>query len=223
MKITLIKVATFLVSLFAIEQVGFCQDFVNLIFESARIIPMTGGTYINSIATTNALPGWTVYYGLSQQSEITYNAPALGSTFVTLWATNGSQISGNYSVLLQGGLTASAASISQTGLVPLSAESLLFEAQQTGAGTLQVSLGGQNLSFVALSNGANYTLYGANIPAFAGQPEQLTFSALEVSTFANNWNIDNIQFSASAIPEPGVLGLFALGSLMLGWRSHKRQ
>jgi hypothetical protein len=225
MKPTVIKVATVLLSLLAIEQAGFCQAFLNLNFESAQIIPLTGGTYINSIATTNALPGWNVYYGSSQQSEITYNAPALGSTFVTLWATNGSQISGNYSVLLQGGLTASAASIRQTGLVPISAESLLFEAQQTGAGTLQVSLGGQNLSFFALSSGANYTLYGANISAFAGQTEQLTFSALEVSTYANNWNIDNIQFSSSSVPEPSEFALGALGALLLGfrlWRNSSR-
>ena len=45
-----------------------------------------------SIATSNALPGWTVLYGSTQQSQITYNDPAIGSTFVTLYATNGLQL-----------------------------------------------------------------------------------------------------------------------------------
>jgi hypothetical protein len=195
--------------------------FQNLDFESATIIPVVGGpAYPYSVTVADAMPGWAVYYGASQQSLISYNAPALGSTWVTLYATNGVQISGNDSVLLQGGLTASSASISQTALVPASAESLLFEARpQISAGTLEVSLGGQNLSLFALSNGPNYTLYGANIPGFAGQVEQLTFSALRAPTvYGNDWNIDNIQFSDQSVPEPGVFGLSALGALLLGWR-----
>ena len=138
----------------------FSQGFVNLNFESARIIPLAGGIYpYGDIATTNALPGWVVYYGANQQSEITFNAPALGSTFVTLYATNGFQLSGNYSVLLQGGGTATAASITQTGSVPSSAESLRFIA--SGAAPfpntpiLTVSLGGHNLPFFALSAPVN--------------------------------------------------------------------
>jgi len=202
---------------------GQAQGFINLNFESARIVPIPDGEYgAYSIATTNALPGWTVYYGSSQQSQITYNDPAIGSTFVTLYATNGQQLSGNYSVLLQGGQSASAASISQTGLVPSSAESLLFEGQQTGVGTLQVSLGSQDLSLFAISNALNYTLYGVDISTFAGQTEQLMFSALENPTGYNNWNIDNIQFSSSPIPEPSAIGLSALGGLLLAWR-HRRK
>jgi hypothetical protein len=196
-------------------------NFQNLDFESAQIIPLTQGADYPpySVATTNAVPGWTVFYGGTPQSQITYNDPALGSTFVNLWATNGQQISGNFSVLLQGGGTASSASISQTGLVPAGTQSLLFEAQRFGAGigALQVFLGGQNLSFVALSSGANYTLYGVDVSAFAGQTEQLEFSALE-SIYGNNWNIDNIQFSSTAVPEPSALALTALGAVMLGFR-----
>jgi hypothetical protein len=195
-------------------------------FESSRIIPIVNGDYgQTTIAVTNALPGWAVFIGSNQVSQITYNDPALGSTWVTLWATNGQQISGNYSVLLQGGLTASSASISQTGLIPVLAESLLFEAQpQADAGTLEVSLRGVNLPFFALSSGANYTLYGADISAFAGQTEQLTFSALvEVSSYGNDWNIDNIQFSNLPIPEPGVFSLSVLGALLLGWRVLRRR
>src|SRR5258708_10253398 len=188
----------------------------------ARIIPIVGGpNYRYDIATTNALPAWNAFIGSSQVPQITYNDPALGSTYITLWATNGAQISGNFSVLLQGGLTASAASISQSGLVPVSAESLLFEAQ-AGSGTLLVSLGGQNLVFSALSNGSNYTLYAADVSAFAGQTAQLMCSALEFSTSPNNWNIDNIQFSNQPTPEPGALVLSVLLPSIAPSRFHPR-
>jgi hypothetical protein len=43
---------------------------------------------------------------------------------------------------------------------------------------LVVSLGPQSLTFFALSNGPNYSVYAANVSAFAGQMEALTFSAL---------------------------------------------
>lgn len=212
--------------LFIGRQAGFSQSFINLNFESAKIISATDSPYYPyGIATSNAVPGWTVLIGGVQQSEIVYNDPALGGTSVNLWATNGEQIAGNYSVLLQGGGSASAASISQTGLVPVGTQSLLFEAQ-SGPGTLEVTLGGQDISFSAISDELNYTIYGGNIPSdMAGQSEQLMFSALEgVDTDGHNdWNIDDIQFSTSPVPEPGALALSALGGLFLAWRRWRKR
>jgi hypothetical protein len=205
--------------LLIVGQTAFSQGFINLNFESATIIPDPNGEYYPySIAIINALPGWAV--NGSTQGDITYNDPALGSSWVNLWATNGQQLSGNYSVLLQGGL-GPGADISQTGLVPVSSTSILFEAEpgaETAAGSLLVSLGGQDLSYIAVGTGPNYTLYGANVSAFAGQTEELMFFA---ESGGNNWNIDNIQFSSSPVPEPGALALSALGYLSLalrGWR-----
>jgi hypothetical protein len=87
-----------------------------------------------------------------------------------------------------------------------------------------VSLGGQNVPFFALSTVAPYTiLYGGDISAFAGQSEQLMFSALQGEN--NGWNIDDIQFSSSSVPEPSVFALTALGALLLGffrWRNSSR-
>jgi hypothetical protein len=225
MKSNSIKNIILVILLLFLWQTGFSQGFVNLNFESAQIIPIPDGDFgPETIATSNAVPGWTVYYGFSgtsqQQTEMTYNDFALGSTFVTLFATNGQQIAGNFSVYLQGGSTAPAASISQTGLVPVGSQSLLFDAQPGVPSLLTVSLGGQNISFNAISNGPNYTLYGGDISAFAGQTEQLMFSALEEN--GNDWNIDNIQFSTSPVPEPSELALGALGALLLGFRCWKR-
>ena len=212
--------------LLATEQLGLTQGFINLAFESAKIIPINDSPqYPYGIATTNALPGWTVYLGGNPTAAITYNDPTVGSTWASLVASNApymSPISGKYSVLLQGGLSLPSATISQTGLVPVGTESLLFEAQQNGVGTLQVLLGGQNLTFFAIVGGLNYTLYGVAASAFAGQVETLSFSALQVSSYVNDWNIDNIQFSSTPVPEPGILSLSALGGVLFGLRRRKR-
>jgi len=202
--------ANILFALLLLCRSGYAQGFVNLDFESAKIISdSASGYYPYGIAISNALPGWSVN-GFTQ-GDITYNDPSVGSTFVTLWATNGAQISDKYSVLLTGGLSPFPATISQIGQVPALTESLFFEAQP-GFSTLQVSLGGQNLSFFAIGAASNYTLYGASVSAFAGQTEQLIFSAINVSSGLNNWTIDNIQFSSSPVPEPATLGLAALGT-----------
>ena len=208
--------------LVAVSMPGLSQGFYNLDFESAKIFSLVGNPYYPyGITTSNALRGWNVTgYGYTDLvTSITYNAPALGSSWVNLWATNGQQISGKYSVLLQGGI-GTGASISQIATLPLSAYSILFEAQP-GYGLLELSLGGQILPFSPVGNGSNYTLYGANIPsAMYGQTEQLMFSAIGYNGGGgvNNWNIDNIQFSSSTVPEPGVWGLAGLGALAIGLR-----
>jgi len=225
MKNSLTQNLVFSAMLLFSHQSVFSQGFVNLDFESAKIIPLVGNPfYPYGIATTNALPGWIVtdYGSTNAGSYITYNDPATGSSWVTLWATNGQQISGHFSVLLQGGI-GTGVSLSQTGLVPVSAYSILFEADP-GNGTLQLSLGGQYLSFSAIETGANYTLYGANIPSgMNGQIEQLMFSAIGYngSGGVNNWNIDSIQFSPSGVPEPCIWTLTSLGSLLLARRRRK--
>jgi hypothetical protein len=103
------------------------------------------------------------------------------------------------------------ASISQTGLIPVGTESLLFEAYRVGPATLSVFLGGQNVSYFAMSTTANYTVYGVDISAFAGQTETLNFSAFGPGSVKNSWTIDDILFSSSPIPEPSLSWLFLLG------------
>jgi hypothetical protein len=203
----------------------FPQGFVNLNFENAIITPDPSSPYFpNAVYASNAIPRWTAT-GFIGPTDILYNSASLGSTSVSILGTNGfpPALDGNFSVDLYGGGTATSASISQTAIVPASAQSILFEAQNLGGvlgGTLLVSLGGQNISFSAISTGSNYTLYGGNIPsAFDNQSEQLMFSALEGGN--NAWNIDDIQFSSSAVPEPNEFALTALGALLLGFRRRR--
>ena len=219
MKSRLVMLAVAMIS--GILQASGQGTFQNLNFENAVIIadPASGpGAYYADAA----LPGWTPT-GFLGPNDVLYNSASLGSTSVSILDPNGHPpaLDGSFSVYLYGGVTAASASISQTGVVPGSTQSLLFKAQQYGLGTLQVSLGGQNLSYVALSTGANYTLYGVNIPTYAGQSEQLTFSALEGAN--NAWNIDDIQFSVMGIPEPETWALLLCGAGALAALRRKRR
>jgi hypothetical protein len=82
-----------------------------------------------------------------------------------------------------------------------------------------VAFNGQNLSFQAIGAGANYTVYGADVSAYAGQTGELRFTA----PVQNTALLDNIQFSNLPVPEPGVFALSAFGALFLGWRTLGRR
>ncbi len=125
-------------------------SFANLDFESAMTNPVPGSPYYPyAVYTAKAVPGWSVYYGTSQQTWITYDAISTGGTAVTLVGTNDhygpNAIEGSFGVLLQGGSTAPDASIRQTGLVPLTAESIQFKA--TSMGPIFLTLGGLSIAF----------------------------------------------------------------------------
>jgi hypothetical protein len=189
------------------------QDFLNLNFESAQNLPGNPGNGV-SIAVANALPGWTAYDGLLALSDVFFVSNNFTGIATTVELEGGTlALSGNLSVGLY-----SNSSLSQTGVVPGTAESLQFEAYGPGPGgslggsDLGVTLGGQSLSLLPLSTGPNYVVYGANIPAdLAGQTEALTF----LTQGSGGVLLDNIEFSPMSIPEPGTLALAGLGGLSL--------
>ena len=182
------------------------QSFTNLDFESARVIFTANPP--DFIATSNAFPGWSVFGGTNQAFYVQYNV----SAGVYLYGLVGPDAFGTNTRVLDGNFSASMGpneTMSQTGLVPNGAESLLFGATSS---SFLVSLGSQNLSYVTISNalnsyGGSYTIYGADISGFAGQTETLTFSGSGL--------LDDIQFSTVAIPEPSAISLLCLGSGVL--------
>ena len=198
--------------------------FKNLDFEAANV---SGYSSPNYIPTTNAIPGWTAYLGGTPQAYILYNNETLGDAAVSLQGTNGiyQPIQGRFFVLLQATFLASTpetAAIGQIGQVPVTAQSLIFWGDTSDSGLasdMQITFNGSDIPYSAIGGGTGYTVYGADISAFAGDTGQLLFTVFN-NTYAQ---IDNIQFSNLPIPEPGVFGLSALGALLLGWRVLRRR
>jgi hypothetical protein len=191
-----------LVSAITVADMALSQGtFVNLDFELAKVqdLPLGQG---ESVAVTNGVPGWGIFPELPGGTML-HNSLPLGGAAVSI---NGPQwpadqiLQGIYTVALYHSVAGPpmTAGIFQTGQLPGAAKSIQFY----GAGTLALSFAGQDIPLFPIGNSANYTIYGGDISAFAGQTGQLLFTG--------NAFLDNIQFSDVAIPEPGVAGLIAL-------------
>jgi hypothetical protein len=221
-----------------LKQDGKTQGFINLNFESASLVP-TGGFYVQFAP---AFPGWTGTAGGVSLSNALYNVVYLDTAGISIidhnWTNQfngipGGLIQGRYTAILQSGIvslnTPGDTTLSQTGQVPVGTQSLLFEAYEffDSTGAFGVTLGGQNLSLTVISNALNYTLYGADVSAWAGQTAQLAFTVFGENPHQNDeyLYLDAIQFSTQSIPEPGEFALAALGILLLGnrrWRQPPR-
>ena len=194
------------------------QDFANLDFESATI-PQNRANGL--VSETDALPGWTAsMLPLGNLSTVYFNNALDGMvplySNISLLGTNSEDvIDGGYSVMLEfaGPALPWPVSIDQTGLVPAGSQSIWFKAQFGGGGPLTVSLGNQIIPIYAESQGPNYTLYAGDVSALAGQTVDLAFTVLP-SSQPNLWILDSIEFSPTPIPEPGTLGLLAIGVLL---------
>jgi hypothetical protein len=225
----LIKPSLILYYLIAVQSIR-SQGFMNLNFEQAVVSHPPG--LDGYVYASTAIPGWPAYFNGSLQSIIGYDAINLDEAGIFLEDSNAPggggplPIQGNYSVLLQASSFAidHTVSIGQTGTIPSTAQSLIFFgslAANTLGENLQLTFNGQALSYVAISNALNYTVYEADISPFAGQTGQVLFTA-PVQTYAL---LDNIQFSSLPIPEPSTFALAALGGLLFGfrrWRNSSR-
>lgn len=200
---------------------GQAQGFVNLNFNSANI---PSGTQAGDfVPISDAIPDWTGYYGTDELTSILYNSLATGSQEIALLSSNspGAIPGNNYTVVIQatGGSTGPSTSLAQTALIPSTAESLLFTASLPYSAGWQVTIGGQVIPVTEISTvGSDYAVYGGNISAFAGQVEQLEFSALAGNGPSVNLYLDSVSFSPNLVPEPNVVDLFVLGGLFLAWR-----
>jgi len=220
-RILIIEIATMSFAL-SIHAQG---TFQNLNFELANPGSIT---FSLNVPVSSALPDWTVTIGGDQQMDVGYNSFSTGAPTVSLIGPGGpvTAIDGSYSVLLTG--STAIASISQTGLIPSGTQSLLFDAEQGtgggGNGLLDFVVGSQVVPVTLIATEPNYSLYGANISTWAGQTEQITFSALEGGL--NNWTIDDISFSSQAVPEPNTVELILPAIMaMLGlqkWRKRNK-
>ena len=168
------------------------QAFHNLDFESASLALIPPGQFGGFVPISDALPGWTGYIGTNQVTTVLQNNYTLGNASIDIFGPDwgryeGGIIEGQYTLALLQGVDPQSmgwpvqfvsASISQSGLVPGNAQSLQFKAQTFSQTNFVVSLGGKALSLVPIGSGTTYTLYGADVSAFAGQFETLTITAL---------------------------------------------
>ena len=191
------------------------QGFLNLDFESAHLDGYGPGI----IPAAIGIPGWTVYSDYGPGHQILYNTIALDDPAVTIQGSNSTEpeltpIQGNYTVFIQGGSPygyGTIIGILQTGQIPISTKSLTFWGE---VANMQLSFGGQSLVYNSIGSTGIYTIFGADISAFAGQIGELKFNI----THPGGATLDNIQFSNSPVPEPGSLALLVAGSLLGFWQ-----
>ena len=185
--------------------------FQNLDFEAA-VVPNLPSDQAAFIPFTNAFPGWMGYAGTNQiQATVAlYNGYSQGAAVDSLIdghtaVYSNNVISGNYTAVIQAGAVGppefdAATAIAQTGLIPASARSLRFDGYQVTADML-LTLNGHPVPFVALGFGPNFTTYGADISAFAGQTAELRFTSLPTHNTFASFFLDDIQLSNIEIPQ----------------------
>jgi hypothetical protein len=211
--------------------------FENLDFESATLSPSGGAQYVSIVS---ALPDWTGFLGTTLQTQVYQNGTTTGGASIDIFGPNyaaaGSQmyydpgiIDGDFTAMLQAGFGPSNttsgvnASISQNGTVPANAQSIQWKAWSVNSSELTVSFDGNNLSPTVIGSGPNYTLFGANISAFAGQSGNLDFTSVFNNSTISWIELDDITFSTTAVPEPTTLALMVMGGVAFGARLwHKR-
>lgn len=221
----IISIISPLAALFALVERAHPQGFLNLDFQEANL--STYGTGGGFVPATNAIPGWIAYVGGIQQTTVLYNNLTTGEAAVALLGTNNiigiNPIPGNsYTLILQASIE-DTASIAQTALIPDTAESIFFTATSPYSSGWQVAIAGQNVPVSQISTvGAGIYVYGGNISAYAGQIDELQFTALAGGGSPVNMWLDSIQFSSSPVPEPNTLSLSTLGGLFLAWRRWKK-
>lgn len=218
-------------AMMAVQALG-QSTFQNLDFEAASVPFVPAGQLGNPVATSEGLPGWHAYYGTDETSSIGHNFTSIGSVNVAIDGPDyfpSYIIQGQYTPILQAGqgngFIRMSAAIAQTGQVPGSANSLIFKTSTFPyPAQLEVTLSLQPLTLILLETNPNYLVFGVDVSAFANQNAELRFAALSQQPLPFfSVSIDDISFSPQSVPEPGMFGLFGLGSLLLGCRFLKRR
>jgi hypothetical protein len=234
-------------ALFSLDQGAFAQGFVNLNFEQASIVSASSGytptDAYDALVASSALPYWIVREDGTICTAI-WGAPvALDETSVALLtASNGYYsgyvpLQGSYSVQFYAYADAPSdyyhtASISQTGQIPIGAQSIQFlmKSPPVAGGVIQaspiVTINGTPISLSAISTSGGVMTMAGNVSAYAGTMADLTILCQATpGSFPADENIftlDNIQFSPQAVPEPSEVSLLLAGIAIVRFWLMKR-
>lgn len=170
------------------------------------------------MSLTDGMPGWST--DVTVDGGIFHNGTSLAGPAV---AIEGPQFDpthilfGSYTAYLNGEFgrpnPTGTASIWQTGQIPATAKSLFFLAAPTIISPpFVVTIGGVTIPVTETGSTSKYGIWAGDISAFAGQTEQLMFTALP----AHGGFLDQITFSSNPIPEPATGGVFLMGGLLFG-------
>ena len=190
------------------------QTFQNIDFGLTHVPNAT--PWGTQVLVSDAFPFWAAYFGVLPTTHAGYNGgPGAdgGIALITPDDTADEGIPPDTAFLQAGsgsfGLVSVA--LAQTAQFPAETMSLLFVATPPNGGGWQVSVGGQTIPVVEVSQvDTRFNEYEANISGFAGLTEELRFTALPGTSGANLW-LGEIQFSPTEVPEPSPLALFGLG------------
>jgi hypothetical protein len=177
--------------------------FINLDFEQATVVPVSGGF----ISATAAFPGWAARLnGGGAHPSVRYNS--LGANGIALWDLDNSPTftiplaEGAYMAVLESYTdlgTYYDAALTQVGDIPIGTRSIRLLGVDT-RGPARVTLGGQTIPLISLGEIApRVVLYAGDVTPFAGQTVELGLHGP-----ASFWPIavDDVRFSAIPVPEP---------------------
>jgi hypothetical protein len=203
---------------------AFAQQFQNLDFQEAGLFVPTNQP-AGFIDPALAFPGWTVGGGGPGAFSLStfYNLTTLSGSGISLfyWGQGHPDILDPYFISLEFHGFGAPPTLSQTGLVPTNAKSIILDSDAIPR-NITVLLNG-----VAVPMYATGGMLVGDVSAFAGELAQLTFSMPGGVSSATNqindvYDIYSVSFSASPVPEPGSLALVGLGSLLLVRRAIRK-
>lgn len=90
-------------------------------------------------------------------------------------------------------------------------------------GNFIVSMNGQPLGLTTVQDFGNYSEFGVNIDAFAGQNAELRFTQPAGLNDYGIFVLDQISFSPIGVPEPSTWALVAFGGTLFWYVSRHRK
>lgn len=227
-----------LLGLVAMQMNTFAEaQFENLNFEAATIDPIISDDY-GRVKFTKAFPGWEAYVGMEKQELTLYDSIFLDSSSIGIfdstihYGSSFTPFEGKYTAMLEAGLKLYSSqeadvSLSQTGIIPTYAHSVIFQATLNDAepGPFCVSINQDVLPLVQLKTTSDYSWFGANVEKWSGKSANLKFT-LHSTYHKNGVNmvyLDGIRFLDYAVPEPATIMLTFIGLCLVMSASRLKQ